>query len=410
MSIVSQTMVIARRDFMAIVATPTFLLFLLAPLMMIGFAMIGGASAGAFISGAESQARMVAVVPAEELAAFQSADARLRPISGGRDGPPRLVFMTSDDHGRDVVDALRGDANILALLHGPAARPTIDERKAQSFEGRYLASVAEIVAREGAGAVAAPVSRPAFSTLTTTGPVRSAQSGLAYGAVFTIFFLTLLLASQAVGMLAEEKSNKVIEILTAAVPLEAVFFGKLIGMLGVALLFITFWGTVMAVGASVAVLQLPANAMQLSAITPALGWPAFLLLGLFYFLAAFLLLGAVFLGIGALASTVREIQMLSLPVTLFQVGMFAMSSAAANAPGSGIAHFAQWFPWSSPFAMAARGAADAALWPHLLALGWQALWIAITIAVSVRLFRRGVLRSGGSRWFSRKRTATPHSI
>ena len=33
--------VVARRDFLAIVATPTFLLFLLAPLFMIGLGAIG---------------------------------------------------------------------------------------------------------------------------------------------------------------------------------------------------------------------------------------------------------------------------------------------------------------------------------------------------------------------------------
>ena len=47
-------------------------------------------------------------------------------------------------------------------------------------------------------------------------------------------------------------------------------------------------------------------------------------------------LGAVFLGVGAQAATVREIQMLSLPITIFQVGMFSLSTAAASAPGSSL--------------------------------------------------------------------------
>src|SRR3546814_11877039 len=111
---------------------------------------------------------------------------------------------------------------------------------------------------------------------------------------------------------------------------------------------------------------------------------------------SFLLLGAVFLGVGAQAATVREIQMLSLPITIFQVGMFSLCAAAASAPGSGLARFAQIFPFSSPPAMAARAATDDAKAVHLLALGWQALWVAPVIWLSVRLFRAGVL-SGGSR-------------
>ena len=113
---------------------------------------------------------------------------------------------------------------------------------------------------------------------------------------------------------------------------------------------------------------------------------------------AYLLLGAVFLGVGAQASTMREIQMLSLPITIFQVAMFGLASAAAAEPGSRLARIAELFPFSSPFAMAARGATDPALWPHLLALGWQALWVVLTIVISVRLFRIGVLKSGGSAW------------
>ena len=407
----AQALVVARRDFTAIVATPTFLLFLLAPLMMVAFAGVGGASAGAFLTSAGSAQRIVAVVPEAERASFSAVDARLRGIAGGPDGPPQLVVMSAEMHGGDIVAGLRRDANVPALLDGSAAEPRIAERVAGGFHGRYLASVAEIVAREGAvAAVADSASRPTFVALSATGPARSAQSGLAYAAVFTIFFLTLLLASQAVGMLAEEKSNKVIEILTAAIPLESVFFGKLLGMLGVALLFMAFWGARLGTGAAIILMRDASSAALLASLTPALGWPLFLTFGLLYFFAAFLLLGAVFLGIGALASTVREIQMLSLPVTLVQVGMFGLSSAAANDPSSSIAWFAQILPWSSPFAMAARGASDPAIWPHVLALGWQTLWIAITIAVSVAMFRRGVLRSGGGgwRWFAR-RSAQPRS-
>ena len=112
---------------------------------------------------------------------------------------------------------------------------------------------------------------------------------------------------------------------------------------------------------------------------------------------AFLLLGAVFLGVGAQAATVREIQMLSLPITIFQVGMFSLCAAAASAPDSGLARFAQIFPFSSPLAMAARAATDDAKAVHLLALGWQALWVVLVVWLSVRLFRAGVL-SGGSGW------------
>ena len=63
-----------------------------------------------------------------------------------------------------------------------------------------------------------------------------------------IFVLTLLLAGMLLSNLVEEKSNKVIEVLAAAVPLDAVFLGKLIAMLGVSLVGILIWGAIAAAG------------------------------------------------------------------------------------------------------------------------------------------------------------------
>jgi ABC-2 type transport system permease protein len=395
--LLSAALVIARRDFVSIVFTPTFLLFLLAPLLMIGFGAVGGMTSSGMMQSAGASERVVAIVPQAETAAFTAADARLRGVAGGPAGAPRLIVMADSAAHRDAVPALRRDADVLAILTGPAAAPAIAERSQDGFAGRYLATLAETVAREGADAARTQAaSTPRFTRIAAAGPARGAQSGLGYGIVFIIFLLTLLLAGQTVGMLAEEKGNKVIEILAAAVPLQSVFFGKLLGMLGVAILFVAFWATLIgglmiAAGSGAS----PEAALPLASFTPAVGWPLFVLLGIAYFLSAFLLFGAVFLGIGGLASTVREVQMLSMPITFFQIGMFALASAAANSPGGTLAHVAQILPWSSAFAMAARGATDAALWPHLLALAWQALWIAITIALSVRLFRVGVLRSGG---------------
>ncbi len=225
------------------------------------------------------------------------------------------------------------------------------------------------------------------------------QGQAAFLTVFGLFFLTLLLAGQAVGTMAEERSNKVIEVLAAAVPLESVFLGKLIGMFGVAVLFLAFWATIVF---NVGALLPPEFADAFASVGPAVGMPMFVLLFLVYFTMAYMLLGAVFLGIGAQASTPREIQMLSLPITIFQVGMFGLSSAAASQPGSLLATFAEIFPFSSPFAMGARAANEPALWPHLLAIGWQLLWVAITVAIGARFFRRGVLQSAGPkfRWAS----------
>ena len=39
-------------------------------------------------------------------------------------------------------------------------------------------------------------------------------------------------------------------------------------------------------------------------------------------------------------------------------------------------------------------AQEAALWPHLMALGWQVLWVVVFVRFGARLFRRRVMKSG----------------
>ena len=132
---------------------------------------------------------------------------------------------------------------------------------------------------------------------------------------------------------------------------------------------------------------------------PAVGWTAFLALVLVYFAMSYLLIGGVFLGIGAQASTVREVQTLSMPVTMAQVVIFGLASLGVGKPDSKEAIAAALFPLSSPFAMIARAAEQGALWPHLLALAWQALWVALILKLASAMFRRSVLKSGPAwRW------------
>jgi len=404
--------VVARRDFLAIVATPTFLLFLLAPLFMVGMGLAGGMGATQLADSARGAGRIVAIADAGDLEALRAADTRLRAVMPRE--PALLELRVATPAADPVAIAREKGSDTYAVMSGNLATPHIVEREKDSGSGRYLALLAGEVQRARAAGPLPPVT-PRFEALSSGGTSIAVQQSLGFGAVFVIFLLTLLLAGQTVSSLAEEKGNKVIEILAAAVPLESVFLGKLLGFLGVAVLFIAFWVVLAMGGGLIAALlsdpgQLAAadgagKAAAALASMPATGWPFFLGIGFVYFVLSFLLLGAVFLGIGAQASTVREIQMLSLPITIFQVGMFSLSAAAASAPGSGLARFAQIFPFSSPLAMAARAATDDAKAVHLLALGWQAIWVALVIWVSVRLFRAGVL-GGGSSWkFWRGKTA-----
>jgi ABC-2 type transport system permease protein len=400
-----QTLTIARRDFIATVFTPVFLIFLFIPIIMGSFGAVGGLGAAAAGDGGADRSRIVAILPAADAHAFAEADKRLRIVFRQGEAPPDLSTLAP---ARDPVAQARGafsakDYDAGAVLFGPLNAPHILYSPRGTRAADYLATLAgATLAAQRLGADA-PQVHPVRIAIERQAPSQAGHTQSAFFATFGIFFLTLFLAGQVVGTMAEERNNKVIEVLAAAVPLESVFLGKLLGMFGAAVVFVAFWTTLLT---GVGRLMPPAIAQGLAELSPAVG-PAFPLLFFAYFTMAYLLLGAVFLGVGAQASTPREIQMLSLPITVLQVGMFGLSAAAASHPGSRLALAAELFPLSSPFAMAAHAANQAGIAPHFAALAWQLLWVTIFIVVGARAFRRGVLQSGSARprWFRRAATA-----
>lgn len=392
---IRQTLTIARRDFTATVFTPLFLLFLLSPMIMIGFGLVGALGGSTLARGPAAKSRIVAIVAPADGLAMMAADTEARRIFRPGDAPPQLLVLTAagdpEAQARAAFDAKDYEAS--AVLYGPLERPHILYGSRGSRTADYLGALAEQALRDRKIG-----STKALSVATKAPMVRSAQSASGHGdaafvGVVGIFFLTLFLSGQVVGTMAEERGNKVVEVLAAAVPLEAVFLGKLLGMFGVAVLFVTFWGTLISQVGQL----LPGGAGPLTDFAPAVGRPMFVFLFCAYFTMAYMLLGALFLSVGAQASTMREIQMLSLPITVTQMLMFGWAASAASQPGTLVSLGAELFPLSSPYAMAAHAGNAPELWPHVAALGWQLLWVSITIAIGATAFRRGVLKSGGGR-------------
>ncbi|OYX37515.1 MULTISPECIES: ABC transporter permease [unclassified Sphingomonas] len=391
-----QTLTIARRDFTATVFTPLFLLFLLSPLFMIGFAAVGALGGSTIARGPSEKIRILAYVTADDGKALSAADERLRRVFRPGDAPPAFEANAAGiDPAKQARAAFEAKEVVAtAVMYGPLDKPQIIYAPRGSRAADYLAQLAETALRDRASGGAEALSTATKVPSKPTKNSQSSNSAAALVGVTGIFFLTLFLSGQAVGTMAEERSNKVIEILAAAVPLESVFLGKLIGMFGVAVLFVTFWGTLIS---QIGVLLPDGAASAITAFAPAVGMPAFILLFCAYFTMAYMLLGAVFLGVGAQASTMREIQMLSLPITIVQMVMFGLASTAASQPGTSLALLAEVFPLSSPYAMAARAGNSPELWPHAAALAWQLLWVSITIWIGAGAFRRGVLKSGSGR-------------
>ena len=402
LSTIAAAYVVARRDFVAILFSRSFFFFLLGPLFPL---LVGGLAGGIGQRVQETADRPVlgVAMTAPDTARMLKAEQALTDQLGPN--MPELVVVRELKPGEafDPAAAIKSNkANLAAIVTGTPAHPVLtgSSERIASWQGRVSLLAAQALEQTPS----------AFPEVALAG-ISSTRADQTHSRLLTaqlgqtvLFLLTMLLAGMVLSNLVEEKSNKIIEVLAAAIPMDAVFLGKLFAMLAVSMVGITVWamaGSAVWLFAGHSLAEYP---------SPAVGWPMFFALGVVYFSMGYLLLGSIFLAIGSMASTVREVQTLSMPVTMLQLLNFFFASFAMAQPGTWIEKAAMVVPFSSPFTMLAHAAQDGALWPHALAILWQLVCVSVLVKLGARLFRKRVMQSGPQRakrsWWRRGATAS----
>ncbi len=380
--LLSAAFVIARRDVPAILFSKAFLFFLLGPLFFLAISF-GAGALGAMAAGSADDPRLAVVLPEAESSAFAAAHERLDELIS----LPELEIVPQGASASPATLLADDEGNFGVVLSGSLRQPRLTGtgERIERWEGE--------VALVAAAATGDQTAYPQIALMPTESSVasdRRANAATAMGALTLLFLLSMLLAGMVLSNLVEEKGNKIIEVLAAAIPMDAVFLGKLFAMLAISLVGIAVWGSVAGI-----ILVLGASALP-PIPPPAVGWPFFAALFLVYFAMAYLLIGSVFLAIGSMAATVRDVQTISMPATMLQLLVFFLATFAMTDTGSPVELFAVVFPLSSPYAMLARAAQEPAVWPHFVALAWQVMWVVIFVRAGAALFRRRVMQSGPS--------------
>jgi len=387
--------VIGRRDFSATVLSKTFLFFLLGPI----FPLLFGAAFGGIIGGqaAHRDAATVAVISSQ--AEFDRIEEAQKHVSEALGGDPLFMmirFAPQPDVAAQEKALLASPNPPRAILSGLPNHPRLT---GSVRPDGTVAGQVRLLLTSAALPIGAQPHLLVNHVEQTPGSLSRDRARTGQFAQTALFFLTLLLSTMLLSQLVEEKSNKIIEVVAAAVPIESLFVGKLFAMLSASVLGLIVWTS-----AGAAVVAWWKGSLAALPV-PAIGWPGFLMLTVVYFGLNYLLLGAVFLTIGAQASTVREVQTLSMPVTFGQVLIFGFATAAVGSPSSGLTMAAAAFPLSSPLTMVALAAEQPEIWPHVAAIAWQILWVAIILRLGAGLFRKTVLKSGPARPWWRLRRA-----
>jgi ABC-2 type transport system permease protein len=200
-----------------------------------------------------------------------------------------------------------------------------------------------------------------------------------------IFFITSftfgLLIAQSV---TEEKQTRIVEILVASVPVRALLAGKVAAMTLLAFGQIALITLVAFVGMRLA--DLETGVVNL--IGPAIGW------FLPFFVLGFIMLAALWAGVGALAARQEDLAGTSSPLQMaVMLPFFATIFLSDNAAAMKVLSY---IPLSAPVAMPIRLFNDeAAAWEPVVSLVLLALTAVALLAVGARLYEGSLLRTNG---------------
>jgi len=209
--------------------------------------------------------------------------------------------------------------------------------------------------------------------------------------VFTIllFISIMMSAGYLLQATAAEKENKVVEVLLSSANPDEILTGKLLGLGLAGMLQVLVWfGMVLIAGV--------ATATTLASLGVEIPWLG-IVSAVAFFPAAYLFLGSLMLGTGALGSSLKESNQMSMIWSLPSAAPLMFLGLLIHDPHSLLAKILTWIPLTAPATVVFRSTiepAGMAWWEIVgpLALVLAGTWFSIRIGA--RLFRVGLLLTG----------------
>jgi ABC-2 type transport system permease protein len=235
-------------------------------------------------------------------------------------------------------------------------------------------------------ATAQQVTQPESVVVSAAGQ-RSGSRGFArflpFACGILIFMGVMLGGTGLMTSTVEEKSNRVVEVLLAAVsPLE-LMYGKLLGQLGLGL-------TLMATYLLVSVYAL--GQYSLAGLLD----PMLIVYVLAFYIATYVVFGSLMLTIGAAVNQMAEAQSFMGPVTILLVAGYSMTGIIGQAPNSSFSVAMSFIPPINTFAMMGRVASSAPppAWEVWTTLLISCVTATLVVWFAAKVFKIGLLMHG----------------
>ena len=188
--------------------------------------------------------------------------------------------------------------------------------------------------------------------------------------------------------IAEEKENKVMEIIISSVSADDLLFGKVIGIICAGLLQIAIWMAMVSVIPTLSMIALSEMIDYELRIMPLVYSSVLMILGFIFY-------GCLLAGFGSMGSTHKDVQQLAAIPSLLACIPFMFVTVLLGSPNGIIARIMSVIPFFSPIAMTFRlGVTDVPLWDVGVTILILLISIFLAVKFSARLFRAGVLMQG----------------
>ncbi len=162
----------------------------------------------------------------------------------------------------------------------------------------------------------------------------------AYIFMMMMFFLVMTSGQLLVRSMLEEKSNRIVEVLMSSCSAKDLMAGKILGLSGLGLTQLAFWGLIGA-------------ALTLKFSLTMISLPGALILFL-YFVLGYLLYASIFVAVGAPVSTEQEAQQLTSYLTIILILPIVLAIPVMQNPNSLMVRILSFIPLITPTMMAIR--------------------------------------------------------
>ena len=206
-----------------------------------------------------------------------------------------------------------------------------------------------------------------------------------FGLVMLMFMVVLIGAVPLLQGIAEEKQNRIAEVLLSSVSPFRMMAGKVLGLVATSFTLILVY---------LAGAYWAANRLGFAEFLPV----HLIVFFVFFQVLAVLMYGSLYIAIGAAANDPNQMQSLMLPVNLLMALPLIMMLAIIQSPTGPVARIMTFFPPATPFVTIARMALPPGMSATEIAIA-IVLVLATTIALiwaSGRVFRIGMLLQGKS--------------